>query len=432
MNYRRATRDIGPKRGGYRRMRGMHVAWRRPLAMFAAVAIVVTAASPSRADNEAIRLDPLVDLLDQLDDPAVQFDLLTGMHAGLRGRKHVAMPARWPSVYEKLSASKSAGVRKQAQLIALIFGDPKVITALNKTLMDRRTLVADRRTALQVLLEQRVDGLAPDLHRLVDEKPMRRAALQALAAYNNAATPDLILSKYSGFDSAERQDAINTLASRPSYALALLQATAKQIVRRTEISAFTARQLRGLGDDQVNKALHEVWGEVKETSQNKEALIAKYKAILTAKRLADADLSSGRLIYQQTCAKCHRLFDDGERIGPELTGSNRANLDYILENVLDPNAAIGKDYQLTNVTTADGRVLTGIIIERSTSTLTLQTANERVLLARDDIEEIVESEVSMMPEGQLDTLTKEQIRDLVAYLASPGQVPLSPGGITEK
>ena len=124
--------------------------------------------------------------------------------------------------------------------------------------------------------------------------------------------------------------------------------------------------------------------------------------------------------------KCHILFGEGGKIGPDLTGSNRANLDYVLQNVLDPSASIGKGYQLTNVVTADGRLVAGIVLEETAAAVTLQTVNEKVVLPREDIETMKASPISMMPEGQLDKLSKDEIRDLVAYLASPRQVSLPP------
>ena len=65
--------------------------------------------------------------------------------------------------------------------------------------------------------------------------------------------------------------------------------------------------------------------------------MAKYKAVLSH-AAAKADLSRGRLIFNRTCQQCHKMYDIGGDIGPNLTGSDRANLDYVLENVLDPSA----------------------------------------------------------------------------------------------
>jgi len=136
-------------------------------------------------------------------------------------------------------------------------------------------------------------------------------------------------------------------------------------------------------------------------------------------------------VFAKTCMQCHALFGTGGKIGPDLTGSNRANLHYVLENVLDPSAMVGNAYQMTTVVTTGGRVISGIIQAATSSSVTVQTANERVVLSRDDVDEMVPSPVSMMPEGVVAKLEKDHLRDLIAYLASKSQVPLPAGAKVE-
>src|SRR5262249_8322713 len=110
-----------------------------------------------------------------------------------------------------------------------------------------------------------------------------------------------------------------------------------------------------------------------------------------------------------------------------LTGSNRADLDYLLSNLIDPSAEVAQDYRMSVVTTTNGRVITGIIVERLPNRLVMQTATERLLLPREDVDSVKDSALSIMPEGQLDAMTKEQVRDLIAYVGAKTQVPLPPG-----
>jgi putative heme-binding domain-containing protein len=213
---------------------------------------------------------------------------------------------------------------------------------------------------------------------------------------------------------------------RRDVPLALLDAVEKKSVVRTDLSAYIARQLFAFGDEQVTRRLRHVWGEVRNASPQKEEQIAKYKALLTTSFLSRADLSNGRLIYSKSCQQCHLLFGEGAKIGPDLTGSNRANLDYVLSNLIDPSAEIGQDFRMSIVETTSGRILTGLIVERTPARLTLQSATDRVTIPAEEIDAVQTSEASIMPEGQLETLTKEQVRDLVAYLAAKSQVPLPP------
>ena len=196
---------------------------------------------------------------------------------------------------------------------------------------------------------------------------------------------------------------------------------------RRDLNATVARQLLALGDEKVRTRLEAVWGSVRATSNEKASLIAKYKELLASNQSPAADPGRGRIVFNRTCHQCHRLFDSGGDVGPELTGSDRANPDYILENVLDPSAAVAREYTLTNVATTDGRLVSGIIREQNDRSVTVQTANERIVLPREDVEEVKPTGISMMPEGQLERLNPQEIRDLFAYLAASGQVALPAG-----
>ena len=129
----------------------------------------------------------------------------------------------------------------------------------------------------------------------------------------------------------------------------------------------------------------------------------------------------GRLVFKENCATCHRLFDEGETIGPELTGAERGNLDFLLSSLVDPSSLIRNEYQAQTVALDDGRVLTGLIVEESAGSITLVDGNrQRIVLPRDAVDEMKPSAVSLMPEGQLDKLRDDQIRDLFRYLQSNG------------
>jgi putative membrane-bound dehydrogenase-like protein len=395
------------------------------------VALTVKAKIPLLREHIARRVtaqandpEPLVRLLDGVDDTAIHADVLRGVHEALNGQRQVALPAGWPGVYRKLAASPSAEVRQQALTLAVLFGDPQALTALKKIVTDSAAAAAARQSALEALVYKKNPDLVPVLHGLLADRALRGPALRGLAAFDHEATPREILRHYAAFTDEEKADAVHTLASRPAYARALLEAVERGQVSRRDLSAFTVRQMLALKDKTITAKLNEVWGILRPASQEKAGLMGKYKALLTPAYVKNADRSQGRLVYSRTCAACHGLFGEGGKVGPELTGSQRGNLDYVLENLLDPSAVVARDYQVTLLQTKDGRVITGIIKQETPQILTVQTQNEVLLVPQKEIEARAHSPVSMMPEGLLDKLKDEEVRDLIAYLASPSQVPL--------
>jgi putative heme-binding domain-containing protein len=246
-----------------------------------------------------------------------------------------------------------------------------------------------------------------------------------LAAYSDDGTPRAIFKQYPGFDLTARQEAISTLTARSRYALALLDAVEQGVVPFGDLSAFHLQQLQNLGDAEVGQRMAKTWGAIRPTSADRAALIARFKQRLTPAVMAQADRRQGRAVFAKACAACHTLFDAGGKIGPELTGSQRANLDYVLTNVLDPSAVVAKDYQMALIQTTDGRVLSGIIKRDDDNSVSVQTATELVVVPKSEVESRQATANSMMPDGLLLSLSENQVRDLVAYLASPTQTPLA-------
>src|SRR5262249_60295083 len=129
----------------------------------------------------------------------------------------------------------------------------------------------------------------------------------------------------------------------------------------------------GRNDKKVDGRLEAVWGSVRPAKKDREALLAKYRKIANDKDLKKADRSAGRVLFEKTCANCHALFGSGGKIAPELTGSQRANPEYVLRKVLDPNAEVPRDYQVTRIVLNSGRVITGLIKMESDKVLVVQT-----------------------------------------------------------
>lgn len=184
------------------------------------------------------------------------------------------------------------------------------------------------------------------------------------------------------------------------------------------------RTLSNLDDPTINAWIAQSWGSVRATADDKKKEITRLKGVLTEEALAKADAHNGRALFTKTCAQCHTLYNVGAKIGPDLTGSNRADVNYLLENIVDPSAVIGKDYLLWMIHMKDGRAIDGIIKAQTDDAVTVATTTEMLTLVRPEIERMKVSTVSMMPEGLLSGMSEKEVRDLVAYLRSPSQVAM--------
>ncbi len=369
-----------------------------------------------------LALEMLTKQLIENGDQSFQLDLLTGMLKGLEGQRSVTMPKSWMEAFAQLDKSASAPVRLAAIELALVFGDSRALQSLRSLAIDPTAAAADRQRAVRSLVSKKADRAGTLLIELLDDTVVQSEAIRGLAEFNEPTTADLLLARYASFDSAAKQDALQTLASRASWGMKLMDAIETDRVPRKDVTAFTARQLLSLNNPVLSDRLTKTWGEMRTTPADKAKLISGYKKRLTPDTLKRANLPTGRALFEKNCANCHRLFGTGGVIGPEITGSQRTNLDYVLENLIDPSSAVAKDFQMEIVLTDSGRVITGLIVDESDQAITVQTANERLVVPLKEIEQRTLSQVSMMPEGVLQTLTNDQVRDLIGYLSSPVQV----------
>ncbi len=192
---------------------------------------------------------------------------------------------------------------------------------------------------------------------------------------------------------------------------------AEMNVEETRVIALIA-YLQRLGTD-LYAADHSDQATV-ELAQQEVSQIEKYKSMLTRESLAQADAAAGRRIFTKTCGACHQLFGEGGDVGPNLTPTRRWSLDFLLTNSVAPSAEVLAAYQTEIVLTADGEVLTGIVAQENDEIMILKTADKpQVEILIEDIEGRKKSELSLMPAGQLDEMSPQEIRDLVKYLQLP-------------
>ena len=354
--------------------------------------------------------------------PEVVADMLTGFSAGLETLKADDVPESARKVAVRLIDHSDERVRIPALTVAAAIGDEAAVERVRQVLHDRKQGEPTRLAALSGLSNRRAKGLAADLRRLISDGQLTIAALQASGGVNDPELLAAILARYPKMTPDERRTAVDVFTGRVEGASRLLAAVERQEIPSTDISATQARQIAALKNDGLLQRLEAVWGTVRSSSADRVRRIQELQDLLTPGSLSRADLVAGRDLFRKTCSNCHRFFGDGRTIGPELTGSNRRNLQYLVSNIVDPSAAVPADFRQATVITTSGRVITGAISQRTDLGLVVQTANGEVRLRSDEVEEVAISAQSMMPDGLLDKLTENQTRDLIAWLMSDGEV----------
>ena len=356
-------------------------------------------------------------------DSALSLDILRGIDEGLRGWRRAPQPKNWSQVSAQLAESDSEEIKAQVTKLGVLFGDGRAIEEVKKLVDDGEADSASRISALRTLIADKGGDLLPLLKRLSGDRLLAEAAIRGLAGYRDADIPVLLIGHYPRLRPEAQAAAIDTLVSRPEYARELLAAMEAGKIAARDISAFHARQIRSFEDADLSAQLAKVWGEVRTSSAEKQELMKSWKEKLTPE-LAKADLSAGRALFARSCANCHVLYGEGKSNGPDLTGGNRRNLDYLLENLLDPSGLVAADFRMTVFQLTDGQTISGVVVEQTDKTLTIQTQQERITIARSEVGRSKASNLSLMPDGLLTPLSAEQVRDLVGYLMTSQQVPL--------
>ena len=174
-----------------------------------------------------------------------------------------------------------------------------------------------------------------------------------------------------------------------------------------------------LQDPSLDDLVRKHWGSVKGATPGEK--LAEVRRLNNDLRAAVGDPKRGTQLFKERCATCHRLFDQGTAIGPDLTFANRRDRDFLLVSLVDPSGVVRKEYQSYIAQTRDGRVLTGLIVEQTPDAITLRDAKgEPTRIPRADVEALKESTASLMPESLYKELSPSQIRDLFSYLQGDG------------
>lgn len=352
----------------------------------------------------------------------LQRSVLTGMLDGLKGRGQVVAPANWAEVYGKLKDQAKGGDLALLRRFAAQMGDAAAVEQLLATVSNTADSAGARTEAMAALSALKAPAASPVLLGILrgtEGDELKRGAVRGLGAFGTTEITNEILASFKTMSPQLRVDALDVLCGRKESAVALLNQIGSGAVAQNQISESAVRRMRELKDPEVTKLIEKNWGRMRErTPDDVKAQIEKMKKVVTE---GTGDLVAGAKIFERTCMQCHDLFGKGAHVGPELTGSARKDTNYLLQNIVDPNAMIGAAYYVWTVKLKDGRVVTGMIAEQNDKTVTLKRENNaQDVLSRADIASMKESPISLMPEGIHEGLKPQEFRDLVKFVQGDG------------
>ena len=354
--------------------------------------------------------------------------LINGLQEGLRGRDVTALPAGLVKALQPFQAEFG----KESVVLALRQGQRKAIEKALNVIADDQAEIGERLSTIRIFGEIDQPESVPVLLKLMETNSssaaLKQAALEALPGYDD---PEIGLRVVKAYPDKLRSDpfvraaALALFACRTSWAVQLLNAIDREkqpgekfighTIDKADVPGDVAHQLILLQDPSITERVNRLWPAIRPASSSeKNNRIAKVSGLLKSRT---GDAVTGRLIFNSLCGRCHRLFDEGATIGPDLTGYDRSNISDLLANIIDPDAYIREGYEAYHITTTDKRSLLGTIKARSGTTVTVQLLNgQQITLPANQVREMEAQKISIMPERLLDELPDEQIRDLVSYM----------------
>ncbi len=289
---------------------------------------------------------------------------------------------------------------------------------------DERKKVEELRIrALQAILYRKVQGAAGTLIAgILSENDSRSSpafrseVLEMLSVVDDPDVGPAVLKAYSVLPAELQAKAVNLLTHRTAWTKPLLDAIAAKQLPTTILNITHLRKLQQSGDPKIVAQVKALWGTIRDRRDPKRERVAE--GIRALVRKTPGNPVSGQAVFKKICAQCHKIFGEGQDVGPEITSSGRNDFDQLISNVFDPSLVIGPGYQATTLATTEGRILSGLLVEDGNDRVVLKLQGGQVeTVQRSQVAEIKTSELSLMPDSFESQLTQQEIVDLCAFLS---------------
>jgi putative heme-binding domain-containing protein len=335
---------------------------------------------------------------------------------------------------EVLAAGRESPLYFDALLLSTAWGDQDATTLARDLIANGKEQESLRIAALDALTSSRDSGFLESAESLIraksTPKSVRVRLIGALGRYESPAVAEIMLRCYQQLAADEQPQAVELLTQRASWSRRLLEAIGQKELPANALNVNQVRKLLASPDKQIAALVSSQWGAVRtERNPAREKVIHAMHDQLSK---VSGNPHRGRMVFDRVCGQCHRIYGVGQDVGPEITSNGRGSFEHLLSNVFDPSLVIGASYQARTVITINGRILTGLLAEDNEQRVVLKTQGGKLeVVPREDVDEVVISKLSLMPEGLEKQLTPKQLADLFAFLSldkppsDPTAVPIT-------
>lgn len=351
-------------------------------------------------------------LLNAAPDKASTDLLLKGFEEAFKGRSLAGLPDQLVA-----SIAQSGG---GSTVLQLRQGDADAIKLSIDAVESGTGSAADRLQFLQIFGEVRRPEFIPVLLNVVDSEAnaeLVSAALTALQSFDDVRIGQNVVASLKGIPAEARLVAETLLGSRSAWAVELLEAVDSGALKPDGVSQTALRKFLLHDEPRIHELIARHWGNI--TGATTEEMQKEVERLIAVIESASGNPKKGKVLYRENCGKCHTLFNEGGKIGPDLTSFRRDNLQRVMLNVINPSLEIREGFENYIIITEDGRVVNGFLADQDNQVVVLRGVDgQNLIFRRNEIEDMRAIPRSVMPEGTVSKLTHEQLRDLFAYLRS--------------
>jgi putative heme-binding domain-containing protein len=372
----------------------------------AAIAALVTKLADDVAARDTIAPRVLATLAARSQSGELAGARLQGLQSALR-----PLLAKWSR------SQHNGALPAEAVILSATWNDSSALEVARRWFQSDQQPVQRRLKSLHALVASGDQELVASAAAML---PKNNAALQegilaALSRLDDEQVAVIVLKHYGQLVGEVRPKAIELLTERPAWTRELVAAVERKQLPAEALNVNQLRKLQSSKDASLVARVTKTWGRVRtDRNPQREQVVNQMRTFL---KQTHGDPQAGAAVYKKVCGQCHKLFGDGQDVGPDITLNGRSNFEQLLSNVFDPSLVIGDSYQARTVATSDGRILVGLLVEDNPQRIVLKIQGGKLeTIPRDNVDQIEVSKLSMMPEDLEKQLKPQELADLFAYI----------------